>query len=97
MRRNRVPNRLTRPAALIGALALLLAGCANEGGLPFLGPTIPPSPGPQPDYPTLVSPPRDAEKPAILTEAQRKDMEKELDKAAVDREATIRRSLEKGR
>ena len=88
---------MTRPAALIGALAMLLAGCANEGGIPFLSSPVAPSPGPPPAYPTLVSPPRDAEKPAIMTEAQRKDLEKELDKAAVDREATIRRNLEKNR
>jgi hypothetical protein len=81
--------------ALFGALAALLAGCANEGGIPFMTPAAPPSPGPQPEYPTLVSPPRDEEKPPILNEAQRQALEKELDKAATERETGIRRRLEK--
>lgn len=86
-----------RRAALVGALAALLAGCANEGGIPFITTPAPPSPGPQPEYPSLVSPPRDEEKPPILTEPQRQSLERELDKAATDRETTIRRNLEKNR
>lgn len=81
------------------ALALLLlAGCAGETGIPFLPSSSPPSPGPPPDTPLLVPPPRDLEfiKP-VLTPDEQKELEAQLDKLQATREEAVRRGIEKGK
>lgn len=81
------------------ALALLLlAGCAGESGLPFLPSSTPASPGPPPDVPLLVPPPRDREfiKP-VLTPDEQKALEAQLDKLQATRENAVRRGIEKGK
>lgn len=76
---------------------LLLAGCAGEGSIPFLPSSTPPSPGPPPELPLLVPPPRDREiaKP-VLTPDEQKELEAQLDKLQTTREKAVRRGIEKG-
>jgi hypothetical protein len=80
------------------ALALLLlAGCAGESSIPFLPSATPPSPGPPPELPLLVPPPRDREiaKP-VLTPDEQKELEAQLLKLEATREKAVRRGIEKG-
>jgi hypothetical protein len=87
-----IPLRCTAAALTL----MLLAGCAGEGSIPFLPSSTPPSPGPTPDLPLLVPPPRDREiaKP-VLTPDEQKELEVQLDKLQ-GREKAVRRGIEKG-
>ena len=89
-----MPLRCTAAALLL----LLLAGCAGETGIPFLPSSTPASPGPQPDLPLLLPPPRDREltKP-VLTPDEQKELEAQLDKLQTTREKAVRRGIEKGK
>ncbi len=81
------------------ALALwLLAGCAGETGIPFLPSSAPSSPGPPPDMPLLIPPPRDQEiaKP-VLTPDEQKALEAQLDALQATREKAVQRGIEKGK
>jgi len=81
------------------ALALvLLAGCAGETGIPFLPSSTPPSPGPPPDLPLLLPPPRDREsvKP-VLTPDEQKELEAQLDTLQATREKAVQRGIEKSK
>ena len=91
----RFPAPLRCTAAALALL--LLAGCAGETGIPFLPSSIPASPGPVPDLPLLVPPPRDREiaKP-VLTPDEQKELEAQLDKLHT-REQAVRRGIEKGK
>lgn len=83
----------------VAALALLLlAGCAGESSIPFLPSSTPPSPGPPPELPLLVPPPRDREiaRP-VLTPDEQKELEAQLDKLQATREEAVRRGIEKGK
>lgn len=89
-----LPLRCTAAALAL----LLLAGCAGETGIPFLPSSTPASPGPQPDLPLLVPPPRDQEiaRP-VLTPDEQKELEAQLDTLQATRETAVQRGIEKGK
>ena len=96
--RPKAPLTLLPLRCAAAALALLLlAGCAGETGIPFLPSSTPPSPGPPPELPLLVPPPRDRElsKP-VLTPDEQKELEAQLLKLEATREKAVRRGIEKG-
>lgn len=76
---------------------LLLAGCANDGVFP-VGELPSAPPGPPPPFPTFSSPAdHAADDTRVLTTAEREAMEAELSKLASEREAGVRRRIERGK
>jgi hypothetical protein len=75
---------------------LMLAGCAGEGIFPTSG--LPQAaPGAPPPYPTFgPTGPSEADE-RLLTTAEREALEKQLDKLGSDREAGVRRRIERAK
>ena len=90
------PRRGLGARLLCTLLFLSLAGCANQGFIPFLPSTAPKDAAPQPEYPLLFPAPRDAEqKPTVLNEEEQKAMEERLKNLAATREKAVRRRIER--
>jgi hypothetical protein len=81
--------------ASIGLLCLVLAGCVNEGIFPK-GELPAPNAGPPLPFPTLSAAPVD-EDDRVLTTAEREAMEAQLSKLARDREAGVRKRIERSK
>ena len=94
---NRKSRRLTPTAAFLAVVlgALGLPGCAGDVPIPFLDSTLPPAPpGPPPPYPSVATPVSDTDsKPPLLSEADQKKMETQLDRLAAEREATVKKRI----
>jgi hypothetical protein len=91
----RAVRKEIRPAKFLSVVAafILLANCAAQGIFP--NEPIPPAPpGPPAPFPTLA-PPSLADESKVLTEAERAEMEAQLTKLAKDREAKIKRRIER--
>jgi hypothetical protein len=74
---------------------LFLAGCANEGIFPKA--ELPAANvGPPPPFPTLSAAPLE-EDDRVLTTAEREAMEAQLSKLASEREAGVRRRIERSK
>jgi hypothetical protein len=85
-------------ATLAAGLVLFVAGCGSTiTTIPFTNTPLPPqSPGPRPAYPNLAAPaPQPVDAKPVLTDDQQKAFEAELEKAANDREAKVKRRLER--
>jgi hypothetical protein len=93
----RALQKRVRPAgfaATVGAL-VLLAGCAGEGIFPTSG--LPPAPpGPPPPFPSFV-PTSDTDGEQVMSTAEREAMEQQLAKLAKEREAGVKRRIERGK
>ncbi len=96
-RNNVRKHRLTHKAALLAAAlgVLVLPGCAGDVPIPFLDSGLPPAPpGPPPPYPSVATPVSDPEqKPPLLSEADQKKMETQLDQLAAEREASVKKRI----
>ena len=91
-------NGLRRARLLSAACALLLlAGCANDGAFPVS--ELPPAPpGPPPPFPSFTATAEGAvDGTRVLTTAEREALEAELSKLAIDREAGVRRRIERSK
>ena len=97
VRNDRKGRRLTPKAALLAAAlgALGLPGCAGDVPIPFLDTALPPAPpGPPPPYPSIATPVSDTDsKPPLLSEADQKKMETQLDHLAAEREAAVKKRI----
>ena len=74
---------------------LFLAGCANEGIFPK-GELPAANAGPPPPFPTLSAAPLEDDD-RVLTTAEREAMEAQLSKLASEREAGVRRRIERSK
>jgi hypothetical protein len=77
---------------------LFVSGCGSMiTSIPFTNTPLPPQrPGPQPEYPSLAAPaPKSADPKPVLSSDQQKEMESALEQAASEREAKVKRRLER--
>jgi hypothetical protein len=76
---------------------LFVGACGSSLSNAFLPASVPPvEPDAKPVYPSLLSPaPRPPDPKPVLTDAEQKDASGALEKAAVDREAKVKRRLER--
>jgi hypothetical protein len=96
--RNRRECALRKRAPLSALCAvcglLLLAACTGDGIFPTTG--LPPAPpGPPPPYPTFSPTGPSAADERLLTTPEREALETQLNKLGSDREAGVRRRIEK--
>jgi hypothetical protein len=77
---------------------LFVAGCGSMiTSIPFTNTPLPPqSPEPQPAYPSLAAPPpQPVDQKPVLTGDEQKEAESALERAAIEREAKVRKRLER--
>jgi hypothetical protein len=77
---------------------LFVSACGGMiTSIPFTNTPLPPqTPGPPPEYPSLAAPPPKAPDPKpVLSSDQQKEAESALEKAATEREAKVRKRLER--
>ena len=67
--------------------------------IPFTNTPLPPqAPGPQPEYPSLTLPaPKAGDPKPVLSSDEQKEAESALERAAAEREAKVRKRLERAK